>query len=64
MFGIGLPELGLAVLFILILLGANRLPEIGRSLSDAMREFRNREGSVEWLDAESEEAEEEEGKGP
>jgi Sec-independent protein translocase protein TatA len=57
-FGIGLEEAALAFLFILVVLGANRLPEIGRSLSDAMREFRKREGSVEWLDADVEDEEE------
>ncbi len=38
MFGIGLEEIALLVLFLLIFFGANRLPDIGRSLGDAMRD--------------------------
>lgn len=38
MFGIGLEEIALIVLFLLIFFGANRLPDIGRSLGDAMRD--------------------------
>ncbi len=43
MFGIGLEEIGLVILFALIFFGANRLPDIGRSLGDALRD-RKREG--------------------
>ena len=38
MFGIGISECVVLVMLIVIFLGANRLPEIGRSLGDAMRE--------------------------
>jgi sec-independent protein translocase protein TatA len=40
MFGIGLPELLLVFLVCLLLFGANRLPEIGRSLGEGIREFK------------------------
>ena len=40
MFGIGLPELLLIFLVCLLLFGANRLPEIGRSLGEGIREFK------------------------
>ena len=40
MFGIGIEEIVLFALLILLLIGAGRLPEIGRSLGDAMRESR------------------------
>ena len=40
MFGIGLPELLIIFLVCLLLFGANRLPEIGRSLGDGIREFK------------------------
>ncbi len=40
MFGIGLPELLVIFLVCLLLFGANRLPEIGRSLGDGIREFK------------------------
>ena len=40
MFGIGLPELLVIFLVCLLLFGANRLPEIGKSLGDGIREFK------------------------
>ena len=40
MFGIGLPELLIILLVCLLLFGANRLPEIGRSLGEGIREFK------------------------
>ena len=40
MFGIGLPELLVIFLVCLLLFGANRLPEIGRSLGEGIREFK------------------------
>ena len=40
MFGIGLPELLIIFLVCLLLFGAARLPEIGRSLGDGIREFK------------------------
>ncbi len=47
MFGIGLPELLIILLVCLLLFGANRLPEIGRSLGEGIREFKKslKEGS-------------------
>ncbi len=40
MFGVGLPELLVVFLVCLLLFGANRLPEIGRSLGGGIREFK------------------------
>ena len=37
---IGLPELILILLIVLLLFGANRLPEIARSLGKSIREFK------------------------
>jgi sec-independent protein translocase protein TatA len=37
---IGLPELALIVLILLIVFGANRLPEIGRGIGKAIKNFR------------------------
>lgn len=40
MFGIGLSELLVILLVCLLLFGANRLPQIGKSLGDGIREFK------------------------
>ena len=56
MFGIGLEEIALLVLFLLIFFGANRLPDIGRSLGDAMRDReKDRTGTAEPRPSEEEE---------
>ncbi len=48
-FGIGPTELILALVIVLILFGAGRLPEIGGAMGKAIREFR---GSVSGKDDE------------
>lgn len=40
MFGIGPLELVLVLMIILLIFGARRLPEMGRSLGSGMREFK------------------------
>ena len=40
MFGIGLPELLVIFFVCLLLFGAERLPSIGRSLGEGIREFK------------------------
>ncbi|MBU9889123.1 MAG: twin-arginine translocase TatA/TatE family subunit [Candidatus Omnitrophica bacterium] len=40
MFGLGLPEILLILLVILLVFGASRLPEVGRSLGKALSEFK------------------------
>ena len=49
MFGIGLPEMLVILLVCLLLFGANRLPEIGKSLGEGIREFKKamKDGSSE-----------------
>ncbi len=49
MFNIGAPELVLIFFIILLLFGAKRLPEIGRSLGKALGEFKKgmKEGTSE-----------------
>ncbi len=39
--GLGPWEIALIVLVVLLLFGARRLPEVGRSLGQGMREFKN-----------------------
>jgi sec-independent protein translocase protein TatA len=40
MFGIGMPELIVILVIILLIFGAAKLPEIGRSLGKAIKEFK------------------------
>jgi len=40
MFGVGMSELLVILLVCLLLFGANRLPQIGRSLGEGIREFK------------------------
>lgn len=41
MFGIGMPELIVILLIILLVFGAAKLPEIGKALGRAIKEFKN-----------------------
>ncbi|MHB1418694.1 MAG: Sec-independent protein translocase subunit TatA/TatB [Bacillota bacterium] len=57
---IGLPELGLLLVIVLVIFGAGKLPSVGRSLGQTIREFKK---SVNDGDAGSvEEKEEKSGK--
>ena len=40
MFGIGMPELIIILLIILLIFGAAKLPEIGKALGKAIKEFK------------------------
>ena len=40
-FGVSLPELIILLLVLLLVFGAKRLPEMGRSLGKGMREFKD-----------------------
>lgn len=41
MFGIGMPELVVILLIVLLVFGAAKLPEIGKALGKAIKEFKN-----------------------
>jgi len=46
-FGISLPELIILLVVLLLVFGAKRLPEMGRSLGKGMREFKDSVSGVE-----------------
>lgn len=46
-FGVSLPELLVLVVVLLLVFGAKRLPEMGRSLGKGMREFKNGISAIE-----------------
>ena len=49
-FGVGIPELLLIMMIALVVFGPERLPEIGRSIGKAVRDFRRMSAGVtsEW----------------
>jgi sec-independent protein translocase protein TatA len=53
MFGLGAQELMLILLIALVLFGGSKIPDLGRSLGQAIREFKK---GVESPDAESKSA--------
>ena len=53
-FGVGFPELIILLIVLLLVFGAKRLPEMGRSLGKGMREFKDGVSGVESTVAESE----------
>lgn len=58
----GLPELGIILLIALIIFGPSRLPQVGRSVGKALREFRDSSTEVtkairEGVDGKEEEKE-------
>jgi sec-independent protein translocase protein TatA len=53
-FGIGFPELIILLVVLLLVFGAKRLPEMGRSLGKGMREFKDGVSGMENTVTESE----------
>lgn len=45
--GLGVPELLILLLIVLLFFGAKRLPEIGKSLGEGIREFKDSIDGVE-----------------
>ncbi len=50
MFGIGIPELLIILVIVLIIFGANKLPEIGSGMGRAIKNFKKATGEPEEID--------------
>ena len=50
MFGIGIPELLIILVIVLIIFGANKLPEIGSGMGRAIKNFKKATGDPEEID--------------
>ncbi|MDP2158786.1 MAG: twin-arginine translocase TatA/TatE family subunit [Nitrospirota bacterium] len=40
MFGLGLPEIGIVAVIVIVLFGSSKLPQLGKSLGEAITGFR------------------------
>ena len=56
MFGLGTQELIIILVIVLILFGANRLPDLARSLGSSVKEFKKGVNEIKAEDAEAAEA--------
>jgi sec-independent protein translocase protein TatA len=59
MFGLGYQELLIILVIVLVLFGANRLPELARSLGSSVKEFKKGVNEVKSEDAAAARKEEE-----
>ncbi|HCF05890.1 MAG: preprotein translocase subunit TatA [Desulfomicrobiaceae bacterium] len=50
MFGIGIPELLVILVIVLVIFGANRLPEIGAGMGKAIKNFKKATSEPEEID--------------
>ena len=50
MFGLGLPELGVILVIVILIFGANRLGEIGSGLGKAIRGFKDSVAGKDAID--------------
>ena len=50
MFGLGMPELIVILVIVLVLFGANRLPEIGSGIGSAIKNFKKATSEPDEID--------------
>ncbi|MBI5141391.1 MAG: twin-arginine translocase TatA/TatE family subunit [Nitrospirae bacterium] len=50
MFGLGVPELVLILVIVVVMFGARRLPELGKGIGEAMRNFKKSVNSPDEID--------------
>jgi sec-independent protein translocase protein TatA len=50
MFGIGIPELIIILVIVLVIFGANKLPEIGSGMGRAIKNFKKATNEPEEID--------------
>jgi sec-independent protein translocase protein TatA len=50
MFGIGFPELLIILVIVLVMFGANKLPEIGASMGKAIKNFKKATSEPDEID--------------
>ena len=53
MFGIGIPELLIILVIVLVIFGANKLPEIGSGMGRAIKNFKKATSEPEEIDVSS-----------
>lgn len=58
MFGIGMPELIVILVIVMIIFGANKLPQMGEGIGKAIRNFKKSVDEKEEIDAASKKSEE------
>jgi sec-independent protein translocase protein TatA len=56
MFGIGIPELVIILVIILVIFGANKLPEIGSGMGKALKNFKKATNEPEEIHVSSQQA--------
>ncbi len=63
MFGLGMQELILILIIVLVLFGASRLPEIGKGIGSAIRNFKKATSEPDEIDVTPKKPEEEKKEG-